>query len=541
MIVTHLLLLKRLLQPRSKLPSYIRYLEITPADFTPFWFLRDVVNLLKRLVVLDTFCWNVFSNVYPLILCELVRFPKALLLVRGTKIAYYASSPGDKTLPLLHVFPASRLAFPNGNLTEFTFDAELPSQIYDNFKEDILKLIMNNPSLATLSLQPKHFSIQAFPKMLEVFRSGKVPSLVHLAVRGWALSIFHQDELKLWGKKIGWKRLRTLSIDIAAFPALIGKTPVLADLELTATTSVDLIQLQLQLLDMEYPGECRLPKLTEFHLRTPLDRMLVATARPPGLVLPVLLFRIMPNLLTMDMGSSYTLSTSRVNAVTMILATPAVKDIHRLRKHCPLLQKLCIDINLDQGWPFSVLDEVARFKDLTSLTLMLHFEYLYNAKKRMTLSNCKGAYRYITRSRSWPHGKHNLSEGLLIKFKLARMNDNDKAIRKGFDMPDYAVWRDALGILTRTYKHEAPSRTGPDSRLQVLSIQQLNRRAQKEWCVWYCTKPFLPISTKYHDRAILNLQQLSQESQRRQFEATDGSSADTEDQVTLFDQWSGGG
>ncbi|KAJ4347118.1 uncharacterized protein N0V89_011056 [Didymosphaeria variabile] len=537
--VTHLLLLKRLLQPRSKLASYIRYLEITPADSTPFWFLQDVVNVLKRLAVLYTFCWNVFSNVYPLILCELVRFPKATLVVRGNKIAYYASSPGDKTLTLLHVFPASRLAFPNGNLTEFTFDAQLPSQIYDNFKEDILKLMVNNPSLATLSLQPRHFSLQAFPQMLDVFRSGNVPNLIHLAVRGWALSIFHQDELKLWGQKIGWERLRTLSIDISAFPALVGKTPVLADLELTATTSADLIQLQLQLLEMEYPVGCLLPRLTEFHLRTPLDRMLISTARRPALILPMILFRIMPKILTMNMGSSYTMSINTVSFVPMILATPAAQDIDKLRKYCPIIQKLSIDINLDQGWPFDVLKKVARFKDLHYLTLMLHFEHLNNAKKRMTLSNCKDAFGYIARSRHLPHGKQDLRERLVVRFKLARMNDDDTAIRRGFDMPDYAVWTDAVGILTKTYKYEAPSRTKPVSTLVALSNEQLDKRAQKEWRVWYFTKPFLPFLTKYHDRAASNLQRLWQESQRRQFEATGGSPTNMDKQVTLFDQWSG--
>ncbi|KAF1979726.1 hypothetical protein BU23DRAFT_104087 [Bimuria novae-zelandiae CBS 107.79] len=503
---------------------------------------KMVVRLITKLTNLHSLTWNTFSNVYHLVLLELSRFPNVMLSVSGTMLASYpghcpqhgsheTGSPSGLT-PSGTIPVSCRPSFNNGFLTEFRFDALYDDQTYRDFKKDLVLMMLNNRSLTTLTLRPNRYSLQSFPPTKHFFRSHKLPSLVNLSVYGWEHSIFDPDELILWGERNGWRRLRTLAIDVRVSLSFIGSAPVLQRLELVAMNSVDLLHLQviMSYFTMVDPEIFQQPSVTEFTLTTSQDRYFKLLQRRPLRILPHILLLTMPNLRIMNIGIKSTLTD---DARPLILMAPTFADIKDLRNSCPLIEQLDIDASLDQGWPGDILHVLARFEDLRKLQLWLHFTSPKTVKKSVTSKRYEAAFRYILAARAQLGLE---SEGFTVTFRIAHWQHDGVHIRKGMERyKDYHCQKSQSETSVRPMPFSLPQKQITD-RIQVLSNQQLDLLREKQW--WKCHFASIWPDGSLRTRATADLKAIDQEYQRREFEIAQGNPEGVDKMITLFDQWS---
>jgi hypothetical protein len=199
--VTHGHLLRRLLRHGSRLPSFIRNLEIrlsiaTEEDLQKFKKLISGLTNLKTLTCVGS----------------VVGFPDSLADVFSKHHSKAALELPDED------WSRKRLNIKEGRwgffqhpaasqLTVFHFCPDLKDQLYYGFKTDLVGMLSRSTALRNFMVAPKFKQSIVFPEMKAVFVDNNFPQLESFTVNTIFLDIFTPRELSIWGEKGGWDRL----------------------------------------------------------------------------------------------------------------------------------------------------------------------------------------------------------------------------------------------------------------------------------------------------------------------------------------------
>ena len=454
---SHLRLLFRLAQPDSHLPSMIRSLGIYNISNQDTRSLENLAAVLSGLTHLRRFCCTDYYNGAGFILENLdSRFPRAETIVRG-RYDELAAAIQDPS-PLWHILTHSAGSL----LTEFEFRPLSTYQFYDDLKKNIITLLIQNRALRRLVISPNIMSAKSYPDMLEHIQGHMLPKLKELQISNVQLPIFSVRELDLWAEQGGWEELMKLELcHVQYVPSFIGRTPKLNELRITPRRhyDIDLVRSHLAPSNLEAPFGplCRLS-----FLGTPSTGSLPMNRR----VVPWYMLRRLPNI------THLYLARLRFEAGSpgLDLDTPSAQDICDIRRLCPRLTNLGLDIALSgiwAKWPMKVLTELARFEQPLKLRLYTHHRRAGWVINRAAVI---GVMNIICRERKrlslpyyWPFH---------ICFKDVRPWDE---MQHHYQIPDYTLHIDGVskkGFCKRRDKaHEVLDRLNFDELKQKRSKQ----------------------------------------------------------------------
>jgi len=408
----------------------------------------------------------------PLPLLDIVynKFPKAKFNVQANQAKLLASPDKSPSLSQL-TYPVLR-HMAAGGLTYFDFQPLAADQMYPEFKRDLVKMLSQNTALLTLQIFPNVSVEVDYPEMIDSFRQSELPKLQILNLCITA-QIFTQRELAVWSSKGGWQELRGLSLYYAKnLIHFIDKAPLLTSLSIFPRSQEDYQELEdhLDTAGLTLP----LPSLYDLTFRGTISYA-TFTLPQERCIVPWCLLKRIPKLIILD------IARVRFENGTPgpILDVPSALDIQEIRKFCPEIQRLSLDIVL-QGhyakWPLDVLNDLAQFHQPIQLKFYLHHEECRRAAFMVSCIELFAVMRHLRRERKrrslpiyWPFH---------MDCKTIRPFHE---IQKHWNLPDWTIWIDggiADNMFFHFHNHKLP-KVHPDrlscEELEIKKAKQLSR------------------------------------------------------------------
>lgn len=426
---SHLRLLQRLIKPRSRLPERIRRLTISGTQKTTDVRLLDLYVLCSRLTLLQSFDWRGSSEVPQDILDTLAtRFPHARFLIDASHSGLGQDQLATQSLHATLLHPAST------QLSSFSFKSSTSDLLYSKFKRDLICMLQRNPQLECLRLDIVDDHVQDCPEMLGLLRSGSLPKVTTLALR---TSLFTNREIQLCGTRGMFERLGNLRV---------GRSP---HLSLICASTVNLREVTifpaLHFNDLEAGLDCG-PE----NEKSPLSSVRVlhyqnysSTFVRNRQSVPWYLLKRMPKLQTLALFPF--LIDGIADGVR--LDSTAVRDLAGVRKLCPDIQELAINIPLRTRfalWPMDLLEELAMFKRAN----ILHISLLTPHPETTVLFHCLrcvAVYEHILKRRRATYGW--CKDRLKISFNLIR----ERSVIDHVRAESVVVWTDKKRGFTRSH------------------------------------------------------------------------------------------
>ncbi|OAL51965.1 hypothetical protein IQ07DRAFT_479634, partial [Pyrenochaeta sp. DS3sAY3a] len=449
--------LHQLIRPGCRLPEKIHRLSLSGTDKDSTMQLLDLYVLFSRLTCLQELIWEGSFNVPHFILETLSnRFPKARLFIQATELKLGVALDAPQPLHTVLNHPVS------GQLTRLDFEPSDIGQVYDGFKQDVIKMLKHNQGLRYFRFHEDFESPREYPELLSHFQSGTFPQPKELLL---TTHMFTCRELSLWAAKGGWSELTFLKLhDPQQLCEFIGKAPKLRELLFFTTNRFDIDDIQAH--------------IDSTSLKSPfgtLDRLCYKdtdnwnSAVQDRRVIPWCILESNPQMKELDIHRSrfdYFLPGPDLD-------TASGEDIRKIRKLCPNLQKFNLDISLEgrhATWPMDVVEELAHFPEAIEINIYMHLLNDRTALATIHRFTCRKIFRFIVQKRQ--------SLGLpcqppfIVGFKLVKLFEN---IHDHWNVNDYDFWLQKNNRLAMfRYRHREPR-----VDLDEMSIDDLQQRRKQ--------------------------------------------------------------
>jgi hypothetical protein len=457
---SHFHLLQRLARGDTKLPSRIREIDFMNTDVAP---LLPLYLFLSHLTNLTSLTWNGSVHIPAFVLDKIhTAFPGAQITINATQ----ANDVGHEGLigsePLVPVCIFKHAA--SKHLTSFILHPAAKWEFYDDFKSDLVHMLLSNSRLKILDVWDSFntAATQAFPSMMSRMRGARLPQLEKLTLMT-AMELFTISELTLWGRQGGWAKLEELKLhDPDSLLGFIGQIPNLEVLRLYTRSSWDSDEVNTFLEDHSFENSS-LGRIRQFRYR-------VALTDSESFIPWSILNRISGTITHLDIARG----TYSEGDPTIV--TPTVESVRALRELCPGLCKLSLDVTIEnKAWPYPLLSELAFFRKPVTLVLYLHQPHQKNLWKIISFSNCHKAFSRMVEVRK--------SSGLPIasfrvEFKIVRPWEE---MRFSFNSAERSCWIDAKGdsetLILLTLR---PIKSLDTQELQGLPTSVLEKRRKKQ-------------------------------------------------------------
>ena len=459
--VSHFHLLQRLARGDTELPSRIRELDFMDTDAAPLF---PLYLFFSRLTNLTSLTWNGSIHIPAFVLDKIhTAFPGAQITINVTQANDDAGYEGLIGLePLVSVCIFKHAA--SKHLTSFILHPAVKGEFYDDFKSDLVHMLLSNSRLKILDVWDgfNTSATQAFPSMMSRMRGARLPQLERLTLMT-AMELFTVSELALWGRQGGWAKLEELKLhDPDYLLGFIGQVPNLEVLKIYTRSSWDSDEINTFLEDHSFEN-LSLGRIRQFKYR-------VALADSESFIPWFILNRISGTVNNLD------IARGTYSEGDPTIATPNVESIHALRELCPGLRKLSLDVTIEnKAWPYPLLSELALFKEPVTLVLYLHQPHQKNLWKIISFSNCHKAFWHMVEIRK--------SSGLptasfRVEFKIVRPWDE---MRFSFNSAERSCWINAKGDSeTQILLTLRPIKSLDTQELQGLSKSVLEKRRNKQ-------------------------------------------------------------
>jgi hypothetical protein len=345
-------------------------------------------------------------------------------------------------------------------LTQFELSGESSAIFYDNFKFDLLQFLDSTPNLANLRIHRGPIEEDGFiiyPEMLNRMQTIHLPTLVVLQL-STRVTIFTRRELEVWGSRHGWSQLQHLSISRATdLIPFISRVPQLTYLHLTADLGLGMDELawHLDFTSLKSRPLGVLDTLIYNHFSSK------GNASNPFLhVVPWSIIDKVKNTLT-----RYHSVHQPYEVFLPGYATPNGNDLCILRRKCPKITDLAVDVNINTSKyeSFPVLQAFARFSHLQNLLVYIHrprnhiywhrddTEWHFDSE-----TECRQAYELVIRDRA------NGYSGLEVRIK---------------EIVDYAhvgnTWRASNGDFWKEGKDNVQRDTAAQPEVKAIKAREL--------------------------------------------------------------------
>ncbi|KAF2115164.1 hypothetical protein BDV96DRAFT_62687 [Lophiotrema nucula] len=382
-------LLDRLLRAGSKLPVKIRRLEFIGVRKATEEQHEAILKLLQQLTNLEKLVWDGYIDIPPKIMSEVSRrFPGARIVVVATQLSH-------SDTPKLYL-GRSRVLFTHraaGQLTSFTFKPSSSSQMYRAFKVDLLNLLANSQKLKRIDIYDLYSEPGtgiSFLENLQHFRKNTLPKPKFLQI--WCgIKIFTPDELTLWGEQGGWERLEDLTLSYTdELLGFVGQVPELQYLHISpefSSPALDLDSLEEQLVMFQKNDR-------------PLGKLRSLSYKPFGSIGNSNLRRWVVPWCIIDHATDTLedLDMAHLNITEGHIPGmqgPLADDIRKLRVSCSKLEKLSMDLLVENHWPYALMTELALFKSPLKLNLALHQTEEHHPRQLTGSDACWKAFRHM--------------------------------------------------------------------------------------------------------------------------------------------------
>lgn len=351
-------LIYRLSDKSSRLPTYVRSLELRKCHYATMLDWTKVTEALLLFTTFHTFSWDTHADLPESVLSALsLRHPAAKLNARVRQL--YAGNPPHDRVSQKRILTSSAL----GRLTRLEICLVNSASLNNNFKSDLLVLLSKSPNLKDFRL--KCNPVQGdFPEMLDSCQDICFPRL-HTLCLATKTFVFTKGELELWGRQGAWTELHYLTVsratDIIPF---VCRVPVLTHLELTATNGDGLPELRTRLQGCQCNSLGPVQSLVYRHFITTTQTS------------PAILEHIMPWPIISKISKTLIRYNSRHHPYALTsptIATPTLIDLRRFRSSAPGITNLILDICLQKEvWPLPILKEFSCFRNVKNLQLFVH-------------------------------------------------------------------------------------------------------------------------------------------------------------------------
>jgi hypothetical protein len=461
-------LLRRLAQPTSLLSKFIRVLSIKALSKKHVNAALDLCAVFLKLSNLHRIVWHGLPFAPCTILDTLdSAFPKAQLHITTVD---HSDDSQDLTLSRIELSHSPILHHPAGSLlTSFYFFPESAEQLYHDFKADLILMLTRNRVLKVLWIKFKEDPSVHYPNMLDSFRESSLPELQELVLHTRGSTLFTDRELAYWRAQGGWEHLDNLWLSqIPRLLPFLGRTPVLRKLALIPfqEDSMDTVDIHLEVQGMDSVF-ASLKELRFFAI--PAWNSL---PHQRG-VLPWGILKRASKLSSLESTSvCYMPNTFRPG-----IDTPTASEIQRLRRYCPDLTTLRLDIALIGSWaewPYPILAELARFRKPIEIAMFIHREH----SKRARLLNNWMDYLHVVRHMRKEHEKLHLPyvEPFSVGFKIARPWEE---MQPYWDCCGYGITchKGIMGAYALFEKHNLEA---PPKKLADMKLDELEENKQRQ-------------------------------------------------------------
>ncbi|KAF2799424.1 hypothetical protein K505DRAFT_370963 [Melanomma pulvis-pyrius CBS 109.77] len=421
----HRHLLLRLLREDSRLPAKIRELDLNNADAAA---LLDLYSVFSRLTNLKSLTWTGSIQI-PLFVLKIVstKFPRAQISIKATQ--GYHNWRGNVAIldPVIPVNVLRHVA--SRQLTSFTLCPSHKGKYYEDFKLDLVLMLIHNPALTRFEIRDifNGSGSQTFADMLPIMRGSPLPQPKNFTLLT-ALDIFTTQELTLWGNKKGWNNLEELEMyDAQYLLGFIGQIPRLVTLWIPAETAWD-------------PNDIEACLCNHNTKSSPLGtiRCIEFRARPINSddLIPWPILRRISRTITYLNVARYSYGEQAPT-----IPAPNAENIRALRHMCPRLDHLFLDITIEkETWPFALLSELALFGGPMILTLYLHQPNQENLWHFVTSYNCRKAFHHMVEARRLSN--RSVNNSFKVDFKIVRPWKEMEGL---FYSPDFSFWKNSSG------------------------------------------------------------------------------------------------
>ncbi|KAF1834300.1 hypothetical protein BDW02DRAFT_598307 [Decorospora gaudefroyi] len=459
---SHHSLLRQLARRKSLRPSLIRRLSVKSLNGDHADAARDLCALFLKLSYFHELSWNSVLAAPRTILDTLTtRFPRARLLLTVTdNFSKWQSNPMsweglNMTRILQH--PACLL------LTHFHFAPGKAGRFPSTFKVDLIRMLTRNRVLKSLCVYAVFDMTVGFPDMSEFLQQQCLPKLENLQLHVFHDMLFTSRELAYWGSRGGWENLTSLSLyQVPQLLPFLGRAPKLRKLQIFS-----LIYDDMDLIDHHMAHEVGtnsfFPSLDELRF---IPHSIPEYVPHQRAVAPWAILKRAPQLTVLDISRQHLPD----GVVGISLATPTVSEIQQIRRYCPGLTKLRLNVRLIGNvakWPHHILRELAAFQQPIELGLFLH----QVEPRGATITNDRGSFSlalwYVNRERKRLH--LSCKEPFSVGFRIVRPW---KKMQPYWDSYSHA------GASARLQKFEMDA---PRERLTDMSLERLKEKKQKQF------------------------------------------------------------
>ncbi|KAF2134495.1 hypothetical protein P153DRAFT_362262 [Dothidotthia symphoricarpi CBS 119687] len=445
--------------------------EITITNATPEYrqYLNGVSMLFSKLTSLSQLNWNGSLNV-PDILLETLsgQFPKAALTIRVRQPDIHGAAGLEQPLRFIGNFLAG------SQLTVLHLCQATGNRLYSDFKTDLMAMLTRNRVLRKLYIHSELDRIQEFPEMLDCFRGKELPKLQGLWIYLKNRQLFTKHELFLWGAQGGWEDLTYLYLFHSHHMlAFLGQAPRLTNLSLSPRQQANIAQLETFLDDNDYNPLFDCLKSLTFRGSTFSNNL----ARRH--LVPWCMLERLPKLMKLEIHRMSFVSGSP----GPLLQTPDVQDVIEIRRLCPELTSLSMDLTLQNrsaDWPYDILLEVTRFEKLTHVVFYLHILDSKIARASVNEFTCFSALTQMIDEMKLMDSPSPLA--LTVGFKVVRPWN---IMESNWNIPDYRFtirrrgdWRSIL------VHNQAGQKKNPDC-LDKITTDELVARRKIQFSRWF--------------------------------------------------------
>jgi len=364
---SHCRLIARLAQTDNQVPRLIQYLSIQDVGKASVRSALDLLVVLAKLTNLRAFTCEGSMNIPECVLETLRRQGSQNIHELNTRNLDLA--PGlPQPIHAFMIFPACT------RLTIFNFTAIDYQDVYDDFKVDVVCMMVHNPALKQLNIGGCiSWGMKEFPEMVSVFKHCTLPRLTSLSLfTGTSTWFFTPWELAIWGMRGGFEELTNLEVQtVFVLTPFIGRTPRLETLNFNIDydDELEILSEHLEAAASRFPfgpnlRSLRFQGVNYLHWYQPLQTLQMV---------PWCLLRIAPKLTTLNLHRPFLLSSTEASTLS---TTP--EDIRTIGEMCPELSQLRIDVGLPYSrtkvpsLPKDVLEALAQLKGPIKLGIYLH-------------------------------------------------------------------------------------------------------------------------------------------------------------------------